>query len=424
MKLAATKSAGGEKGARKDAKAAEKGAKQGDKAAGFPVVEPAAVGVNPETIAAVDTLIKDGIEAGRFAGASIGMARAGKVFHWRHHGWDDVKLKTKLHDDSIFRIMSMTKLVTTTAIMMLVESGKLGLEDALSKYIPSFAQATVYTGKGKPAAKLVRPITIRHMLTHTSGLFYPFENLTAGLPDDLRKKFMKNIEKWNKSERWYDVPATDVPLLHQPGTKFSYGVSFDVLARVVTVVSGVPYGQFVEERICTPLKMKDTSFFVPPAKQGRLACHYEKGVVYGFSKVTTPVPFWPCRPWKHGGHCEGGGGLFSTLGDCLRFAMMLANGGELNGVRVLKESTVAKMYADQMPCKLNWGEYVHFGFGGQCVPAWGNMWGWDGAWSTHLQVCFRRRIAYVVMRQLHPIDSSLHQKIDKVMGQAQAKMKD
>ena len=135
--------------------------------------------------------------------------------------------------------------------MMLVEKGKLGLEDALSKYIPSFAQATVYAGKGKPAAKLVRPITIRHMLTHTSGLFYPYSNLSAGLPDDLRAKFMRNIQKWNKSEHWYDVPAADVPLIHQPGTKWCYGISFDVLARVVTVVSQMPYGQFVEEHICT-----------------------------------------------------------------------------------------------------------------------------------------------------------------------------
>jgi CubicO group peptidase (beta-lactamase class C family) len=316
-------------------------------------VEPEEVGLSSERLARIDAVMEEYVARKQVAGVVTLVARRGGVAHIKAYGMSDVEAKRRMRTDTIFRIASMTKPVTSVAAMMLYEEGKFLLSDPLSPYLPEFREMKVLSGDGTPEPAR-RPITIRHLLTHTSGLTYHGNQrvgqtlkdagITNGLVQDegtLREK-MK-------------ILAT-LPLVHHPGDKFEYGLSTDVLGRLIEVVSGMTLDEFFRRRIFEPLGMEDTHFFLPDEKVSRLAAVYrrdedspitrlpeepiegEAGAVYSAS--------YPYKGPKR--YFSGGGGLVSTAPDYLRFAQMLLNGGELDGVRLLSPKSVELMTVNHL----------------------------------------------------------------------------
>jgi CubicO group peptidase (beta-lactamase class C family) len=247
-----------------------------------------------------------------------------------------------MEKDTICRIYSMSKIVTSVAVLALLEEARFRLDDPIGDTLPELARMKVLTGgtAEKPLlADAKSPITIRHLLTHTSGLTYDFGDGTID-------KIFREVKPFEASSMGEFLERVSrLPLAHEPGERFTYGVSTDVLGALVEKVSGRSLADFMEERIWRPLGMKDTGFGVPESKRGRLAKVYEKSPDGGLRPVKwlldeEPVP----RPKL----LSGGGGLFSTTGDYARFMQMLLNGGELDGVRVLSPKTVELMMANHL----------------------------------------------------------------------------
>ncbi|ANY07351.1 serine hydrolase domain-containing protein [Pseudonocardia sp. HH130630-07] len=311
--------------------------------------DPAEVGFDPARLARVDDHFRRYVDDGRLAGWTVAVARHDRLVHLTHHGDRDVDTHTPVTGDTIWRIYSMTKPITSVAALMLWERGALELTDPVSRYIPAFADQRVYRGgsalnPGTDAA--VEPVRIHHLLTHTAGLTYGFHH--AHPVDEMYRA--KGFE--------FGAPAGvdlataaehfgSFPLLFQPGTEWNYSVATDVLGRVVEVASGRRLDEFLREEITGPLGMADTGFWVPPdsAAAGRLATLYNARPGGGFvvNKVLA-------RSATREPTClSGGGGLISTAGDYLRFARMLARGGELDGVRILGPRTLAAATRNHLP---------------------------------------------------------------------------
>jgi CubicO group peptidase (beta-lactamase class C family) len=220
-----------------------------------------------------------------------------------------------MEKDTIVRIYSMTKIITTVAVMMLFEEGHFGLDDPIGDYIPELKNLKVFRGgtvEKLETVEAIRPITIKHLLTHTSGITYGWENSPAG-------QLYKNAQLNDSgSLKEFIAKLSQLPLLHQPGEKWDYGYSVDVLGRLVEVVSGQTFEDFLDHRIFLPLEMKDSGFFVSDEKQSRLAKVYERtgdGTLRGATNLLSVGSY---RPGK--GLPSGGGGLFSTIGDYARLA--------------------------------------------------------------------------------------------------------
>ena len=294
----------------------------------------AQAGVSPERLERMRQVLAEMVNRKEYAGVNAVVAQHGKVIFSGAFGYQDLEAGKAMQPDSIFIIASMTKPVTAVAVMMLYEEGKFLLEDPVAKYLPAFANIKVLATEGGDPAQVVPavgPITIRQLLTHTSGLFNFKGYAAAGINPQLN--LAATVEKF-----------ASVPLSHQPGQAWRYGVSYDVLARLVEVWSGQHFDRFLSERIFQPLGMKDTDFFVPAAKAGRLAKGYKlnaQGPVEPLSGQGAP---------DHEPICvDGGGGLYSTTGDFLRFSQMLLNGGTLNNHRLLSPFTVDYMMQNQVP---------------------------------------------------------------------------
>jgi CubicO group peptidase (beta-lactamase class C family) len=308
---------------------------------GLPTAKPEEVGMSSERLARIRPVVKAYVDEGKMPGVITVVARRGKVCQFDVVGMMDVEAGKKMRPDTIFRIYSMTKPVTGVAMMILYEEGRYLLTDPVSKYLPELQDMKVYLGglgdnlRTEPA----REMTIKHLLTHTSGLVYGAEE--PGVP-----QMYGDAELWKSAslEAFIDRLVT-LPLVAQPGTEWHYGVSMDVLGRLVEVLSGTSFDQFLVERIFQPLGMVDTAFFVPDDKLERFAANYQATPEGGMKLIDAPqesdyrnpdsVPF--------GGH-----GLVSTAADYLRFAQMLANGGELDGARILGRKTVDFMMLDHL----------------------------------------------------------------------------
>jgi CubicO group peptidase (beta-lactamase class C family) len=344
------------------------------------------------------------VQAGERPGASTLIVRNGRIVDWRTYGSRDLEAKLPMEKDTICRVYSMTKPITSVAVMMLVEEGKLTLSDRIDKYIPEFKTMKVYKG-GTPerpdTADATTPITVKHLLTHTSGLAYGFTNDNLGVIYRNAKIFEVNSLK-----EFIDRIAK-LPLSSNPGEKYEYSASIDVLGYLVQVVSGKPFDQFVQERILTPLRMNDTHFVLPEAKRARLAKIYtsKDGKLTPQDGLDAKgVPF-------------GGMGLFSTIADYARFAQMLANSGELDGARLLGRKTVDLMMANHLVglARPNTGgdESQGFGLGGGVRidmarsgrPGSLGLWGWDGAASTYFRVDRKEKLAYLLFMQWMPFDT-------------------
>ena len=326
--------------------------------------KPKEAGFTSVGLARIDAYIKNEIAGNKIPGAIMMVHRNGKTAYFSSFGVRDPGTKAPVTSDTIFRIYSMSKPITTVAAMMLVEEGKLQLDDPLSKYIPSFANVKVGVEKkgedGTMGLELVpakRPISIQDLMRHTSGITYGFfgEGLVKKAYVDSHL-FSTDVDNAAFAER-----IAKLPLVYQPGTTWDYSHSTDVLGRVVEVISGKSLYEFERERILSPLRMSDTSFYVTDqTNQSRIAEPFDNDRKIG-NGATVGDP-------RVGGAWEsGGGGMVSTATDYARFLQMLLNGGTLDGQRILGPKTVAYMTADQLGSAVVPGPYYlpgpGYGFG-------------------------------------------------------------
>jgi CubicO group peptidase (beta-lactamase class C family) len=282
------------------------------------------------------------IDEGKIPGLSVMLARRGKVAYAECFGKRDDP-DVPMTKDTIFGIASMTKPVVSVAVLMLYEEGHFQLNDPVSRFIPEFKDTQVYVkgeGEGLVVTDQKPQASIRHLLTHTSGLCYSWEIAPALLPLLERAK----LDDRERTNRDYVKTLAKVPLSFQPGTSWAYGQSHDVLGCLVEVISGMPLDAFLHQRILSPLGMPDTGFHVPPDKVERFAARYEVSQG-GFELAEAPASSREARPASF---LSGGGGLVSTVPDYARFCQMLLNGGELDGVRLLGRKTVDLMTANHL----------------------------------------------------------------------------
>ncbi len=378
-------------------------------------VSPESAGFSSARLKRVDQVMQKYVDQGKLPGVLTLVARRGHIAHLSKVGWMDVEAHKPIAFDTLFRIYSMTKPLTSVAVMMLYEEGRFFLNDPVAKYIPEFADLKVFvreTETGVELANLKRPITIHHLLTHTAGLSYGFD------PNDyVDKQIQKHV--WQRYSDDPDITLEELirriamcPLRTQPGTEFFYSLSVDVLGYLVQVVSGQPFDAFLHERILEPLGMHDTAFYVPESKLDRFAVNYTPDKEKGIAVFDAPTTSRFAKPTR----CPAGGmGLVSTLGDYYRFAQMLLNKGELDGQRLLGRKTIELMtsnhlrdgvYRDGNPA-LGFG----LGFGVtldvERTQALGSVgaYGWGGAATTRFTIDPQEELIHIEMTQLMNNDS-------------------
>jgi CubicO group peptidase (beta-lactamase class C family) len=311
-------------------------------------IDPSEVGMSAERLARIDEHFRAYVDDGRLPGYTVAIARYGQIAHLSTYGMSDVEAAKPTTLDTIYRIYSMTKPITSLALMMLVEEGKLQITDPVSTYIPSYANVRVFKGGSslkpftEPSSQQMR---IWHLLTHTSGMTYGFNYVDA--VDDIYRRggFEFGIGHRASLEDVCDAFA-EFPLCFEPGTSWNYSVSTDIVGRIVEVASGMSLDEFFEKRIFAPLKMNDTSFWLPDSKADRVAALYQyDAATGGKTLIGAAVKAAFVRPRA----LSGGGGLYSTAHDYWRFLQMLENGGELDGVRIVSPTTIDLMTMNHIP---------------------------------------------------------------------------
>jgi CubicO group peptidase (beta-lactamase class C family) len=302
------------------------------------------VGMSSERLAEIGRVVNADIEKGRLPGAVIAVARRGKLVYYEAFGFRDKKTGVAMTKDTIFNIASMTKPMVALAALQLQERGKLLVDDPLSKYFPQFAKMEVAelnasgdTITAKVAAK--QPITLRHLMMHTSGLIYGGRGNTA-----VHKLYPggSGVAGAQMSGAEFMDELAKLPLLNQPGSVWDYGFGLDLLGQVVEKVSGQTLGQYFEANILKPLGMNDTAFFIPPEKSARYAKAFDKDPDTGLAQTIAPVLTQPLK-FECGGGC-----LSSTVSDYMRFALALLNKGAYGETRILGRKTAEYMLTSQM----------------------------------------------------------------------------
>jgi CubicO group peptidase (beta-lactamase class C family) len=382
----------------------------------FPTASPESVGMSGPRLERLKAVMQDYVDKGRIAGIATVVARDGRLVHFETYGKMDVEKNLPMRKDVILRMASMSKAVTTVAIAILLEEGKLLLTDPVSKYLPAFKQTTVAvppppgtpgTGRyGVVPAK--RAITIRDLLTHTAGISYGQGSLA-----EAEYKAAGIIGWYLADKKEPIVPLMErlasLPFDAQPGEKYVYGYNTDILGAVVEKVSGQALDQFFKTRIFDPLKMTDSSFFLPPAKRDRLATVYSVSPDGGL--VSAPEGGIGQGDYVDGPRaCFGGGaGLLSTPMDYARFLQMLLNGGELDGVRILSPKTVELMTANHVGTLYSDGN-MGFGLGFEVIEHLGKAgrfgsvgaYGWGSAYFQRFLVDPQEKLVAVFYAQLIP----------------------
>lgn len=364
-------------------------------------------GFSAERLQRLDTVINDEIARQQLAGGVMVVMRDGKPVVFKAYGHQDIEAGKPMRTDTIFRIASMTKALTSVAVMMLYEEGRFQLKDPVAKFLPAFANPQVALAQGG-TEKARRPLTIHDLLTHTAGMSYgagpakaAYE--AAGMKDWYLAGHDETLEQWTNR-------LAALPLQGQPGEQFIYGYATDVLGRLVEVVSGLPLDEFIKTRITDPLRMPDTHFFLPPDKAGRLAN------VYGLEGGRLQLMETPAKSDFVNGPRKlfsGGAGLMSTAGDYARFLQMLLNQGELDGVRLLAPKTVALMTANHLGDKYR-GDADGFGLGFWVNVKTGGFkelgsegaFGWGSAYFPQYTVDPKERLVILLMTQLRPAGGS------------------
>jgi CubicO group peptidase (beta-lactamase class C family) len=385
----------------------------------------------PDRIARLDALLQRYVDEGHLAGAVALVLRDGRPVYEHVVGWSDKEAGRRMTADTIFRIASQTKAITSVAILSLVEEGRLALEDPVSRYIPAFAHTTVSVAgeDGRPTiVPAERPITIRHLLTHTSGISYGTGRDVAALYE---AKGLGPAAGFG----WYladkDEPICDtmsrlatLPFAAQPGQDWVYGYSSDVLGCVVERASGMPLDRFIETRITGPLGMRDTHFFLPERDRARLAAVYtigDSGTIVRAPEGGRGQGDYVTGPRRD---LSGGAGLLSTARDHARFLEMIRRGGEIDGVRILSPRTVALMRTDQVG-DLYPQPGLGFGMGFEVVEKYGGKdlasvgaYGWGGAYGTEYRIDPDAHLVMVFMQQLVPNTTDIGRKFPTLVYQA------
>ncbi|RFU45400.1 serine hydrolase [Paraburkholderia sp. DHOC27] len=312
------------------------------------------LGMSGERLERIERFVDDNyIATGKLAGTLIQVWRRGDLALNSVLGLADRERQVPLAEDSIFRIYSMTKPITSVALMMLVEQCKIALDDPVSKYIPAWEKLGVHAGgfmESFQTRPVARPMLVVDLLRHTSGLTYGFQQ-NSNVDAAYRKLKIGDLATEGTLDEMIDKLAT-LPLEFSPGEAWNYSVATDVLGYIVGKVSGMPFEVFLKERIFKPLGMVDTDFYVPEEKVARFCACYAIGALG--SKVSAPAPVLQDDPrsspyLKPPSFISGGGGLVSTAADYMRFSRMLLQGGELDGVRLLGPKTLALMTANHLP---------------------------------------------------------------------------
>ena len=386
-----------------------------------PTASPEEVGLSSERLERITSTIQRSTDEGRLAGAVALVARHGKLAYIKAMGMANRDAKRPMRTDNIFRICSMSKPITSVAVMTLYEEGRFMLSDPVSDFIPEFKHMKVLDppypqDKTSPPGALVdakRPITIRHLLTHTSGLTYQWnarlgkKYIDAGIGSGLRQQEGTIGDAVKK--------LATMPLLFQPGDAWEYSLADDVLGYLVERVSGMPLDKFLEARIFKPLRMQDSGFFLPEDKASRLAMAYTYYPDQGLrpildNQVVKEGEFsysadYPTRGPRT--YFSGGGGLCATAEDYYRFCQMMLNGGELNGVRVLSRKSVELISQNHVQGKLDEFGYG-LGFGVTSEPRFLTELGsvgtyyWGGFYYTSFVIDPKEDLIVVFMAQLHP----------------------
>jgi CubicO group peptidase (beta-lactamase class C family) len=343
-------------------------------------------GLSQQRLSRIDDMLREAVEAGQIPGAVALIARNGKIVFHKAYGMSDTPAETAMDPDGIFRIASQTKAITATAVLMLWEEGRFRLDDPIADYIPAFAGTGVLESFNEADSSftvtpLEKPITIRHLLTHTSGIGY-------GMIDG-DERFRKAFVKGGITDAFTSEPITladnipklaGMPLHHPPGAGWTYSEGLDVLGYLVEIVSGMPFDQFLKTRIFDPLGMEDTWFYLPEAKAGRLVPvqHKEEGTWKPFETDLFDIDF-PITGART--YFAGGAGLSSSAKDYASFLQMYLNKGEYNGVRLLSRTTVEMIMANQIGD--HWaGGPKHYGLAFSVVNPDGIAYGGEGGLGT------------------------------------------
>jgi CubicO group peptidase (beta-lactamase class C family) len=397
-------------------------------------VKPEMAGMSSVQLQRIDQLVQDYVSKRWVAGAAVIVARNGKIVYYKGLGYDDIDSKTALKRDAIFRIASQTKAITSVATMMLYEEGKILLDDPISKYIPEFKNPKVldqFNEKDTTYTTLPakREISIRDLLTHTSGIGYAQIGskqanaiyAKAGVVGGI------GVEKILLADKIKILGG--LPIFHQPGEKWTYGLNDDVLGYLIEVISGMPFDQFLQKNIFAPLGMKDTYFYLPPEKYKRLAMLYgedsTKHIVKAQEQFSINGPFYRDYPAMKGTYFSGGGGLSSTAYDYAIFMQMLLNGGEYNGKRLLSRNTIRMMTVNQIG-DLSLGDNK-FGLGFELVtekgsahsPVPAGSFDWGGMFSSSYWIDPKEKIVAQLFLQLYPNShADIHEKFKVLVYQA------
>ena len=371
-------------------------------------------GFSSERLERLHKRMHEFVNEGKHAGIVLLIARNGKIVELRTFGMRDREQKLRMEEDTIFRIYSMSKVIASAAAMILHEEGRRKLDDPISKYLPAFDKPKVMTGGTVKAPVLVAaktPITVKQLLTHTSGYIYGFGK------DPIDKIYNDSKLLQAPTMAAFLERASKMPLVQQPGRSFRYGISIDLLGAVVEKVSGQSLHAFIESRITGPLGMKDTGFAVPAGKRARVAKVYTTGKDGELTERTSPVSGDIPYPDEQGRlFPSGGGGMFSTIGDYARFGQMLLNGGELDGVRILGRKTVELMEANHLTGlsreTVDSNEYDGFGLGGSVrvsLPRSSRLgsvgqYGWSGAATTDFKIDPKEHLMTLVFAQHFPFN--------------------
>lgn len=381
----------------------------------LPVAKPESLGLSSARLERISDAVERSIDEKRIAGAVTLVVRHGQVGWFKAQGMSDREAGKPMRPDSIFRICSMSKPITTVAVMMLHEEGKLMLDDPVSKYIPEFKNPKVLVkpAQGEPyTIPAKREITIHDLLTHTSGITYNWN-------EDLGPMYTKaNVTHGMQP---YDGTIADnvrnlaaLPLLFQPGEKWEYGLNVDVLGRIVEVVSGKTLDEFLRTRIFEPLGMKDTSFFPPQSKLERLATVYtyyeDKGLERFPGAPIVEKSFIYSADYPYNGPKKlyaGGSGLTSTASDYARFCQMMLNGGKWGDQRLLSRKSVELMTHDQLgKMTPDFAFGLGFGIDGVKTPLTDlgseGAYNWGGFFYTAFSVDPKEDMIVIFMGQLHP----------------------
>jgi CubicO group peptidase (beta-lactamase class C family) len=372
------------------------------------VAQPAAAGMSAEKLAHVDGIMQRLVKDGQLPGAVVLVARHGQIAHLKSYGYRSIEDKVPMTDDTVFRIYSMTKSLTSAVVLMLAEDKKLNLDDPVSRFVPEFSEVQVHTADGGRPPK--RPPTVRDLLRHTSGLTY---GLFGDSAVDRKYRAAQVLSPYDDLSD-FSVKVGRLPLEYDPGTEWKYSVASDVLGRIIEVVADASFEKVLQDRLLTPLEMVDTGFHVPDEKSKRFATVYSPDAPNGLRPVDVPDTSDFRKAPKF---LSGGGGLVSTIQDYFRFLLMISRGGSYDGGRLLSQKSVRLMTTNQLPPEVKsiaFGSDIRHGVGfglgfsvRQKMSAWDpdgrvGEYGWGGAASTHYWVSPKDDLIVITMEQVRP----------------------